>query len=143
MSATPAKPLPVPDERSRGYWEAAARHELAIAKCTHCGRLSMPPGIVCVGCLNPVPSFEFTPVSGKGTVRSWVIMRDTFLPGFRDDIPYLLVDIEIDEQKELRLIGRLVDGPDANIHLGDRVSTVFDDMAPGVSVPAFKLEVTS
>ena len=66
-------------------------------------------------------------------------MRDAFLPGFRADVPFVLVDVELDEEPELRIIGRLVDGPDAELHLGDRVSVVFDDLGPGVAVPAFEL----
>jgi len=114
---------------------------LAIARCTHCATFVHPPGMVCPSCLSTDPRFAFVPVSGRGTVRSWTVLRDSFLPGFRDDVPFVLVDVELEEQAELRLIGRLVDGPDAPLHIGDRVTTVFDDLGPGVSVPAFALAV--
>jgi len=140
VSETPPKPVPVPDEQSAGYWEAAAAHVLALARCAHCAILAHPPGPVCPGCLSTDPQLAFVPVSGRGTVRSWTVLRDSFLPGFADDIPLVLVDVELDEQAEIRLIGRLVDGPDAPLHLGARVVTVFDDLGPGVSVPAFALE---
>jgi hypothetical protein len=65
-------------------------------------------------------------------------VRQSFLPGF--DVPFVLVDVELDEQSELRLIGRLVDGLDAPLHLGDRVRVAFEDVAPGVAIPAFELE---
>ena len=67
-------------------------------------------------------------------------MRQSFLPGFDDDLPFVLVDVELDEQADLRMIGRLLDGPDVALHLGDRVVVAFEDLAPGVSVPAFALE---
>jgi uncharacterized OB-fold protein len=143
MSETPAKPLPVPDEQSAGYWSAAAQHVLALARCARCGRLTHPPGVACPHCLSTRPDFTFVPVDGRGTVRSWTVLRDSFLPGFAAEIPLVLVDVELDAQADLRLIGRLVDGPDAPLHLGDRVVTVFDDLADGVSVPAFALETTS
>jgi uncharacterized OB-fold protein len=104
-----------------------------------CGRLAHPPGVVCAGCLHPNPRFEFSPVDGTGAIRSWTVIRDSFLPGFDDVIPLVLVDVELDVQTGLRLIGRLVDGVDAELHLGDRVITVFDDLAPGIAVPAFAL----
>jgi hypothetical protein len=132
-------PIPVPDEHSAGYWSAAADHVLALARCIHCGHFAHPPGVVCTNCLHPEPGFEYAPVDGGGTVRSWTVIRDSFLPGFRDTVPFLLVDVELEVQPDLRLIGRLVDGPDADVHLGDRVLTVFDDLAPGVAVPAFVL----
>ncbi len=59
-------------------------------------------------------------------------MRQSFLPGFADDVPYVLVDVELDEQADLRMIGRLVDGPEVALHLGDRVVAAFEDIAPGV-----------
>jgi uncharacterized OB-fold protein len=136
-------PLPVPDEHSAGYWEAAARHVLALARCGRCGRLTHPPGVACPHCLSTTPDFTFVPVDGHGTVRSWTVMRDSFLPGFGDALPFVLVDVELDAQPDLRLVGRLVDGPEVELRLGDRVVTVFDDVADGVAVPAFAREPRS
>lgn len=140
MTDSPAKPLPVPDERSAGFWSAAAVHVLALARCTRCGKLTHPPDVACPHCLSTDPDFTFVPVDGRGTIRSWTVLRDSFLPGFAADIPLVLVDVELDAQADVRLIGRLVDGPEAPLHLGDRVVTVFDDLADGVAVPAFALE---
>lgn len=134
-----SKPLPVRDESSEGYWASTADHVLSISRCDHCGVYSHPPVVICGACLNTEPKFHWEPVSGQGRVRSWTIMRDAFLPAFKADIPWLLVDVELDEQNELRTIGRLVDGPDAPVKLNARVEIVFDDLAPGVSVPAFRL----
>ena len=137
------KPLPVPDERSAGYWDAAARHELALARCSRCSRLTHPPDVACPHCLSTDPAFAFAPVDGRGTVRSWTVVRDSFLPGFVAEVPFVLVDVELDVQRDLRLIGRLVDGPDAPLRVGDRVTTVFEDLADGVAVPAFALDRSS
>jgi uncharacterized protein len=81
------------------------------------------------------------PVSGRGTVRSWTVVRRSFLPGF--DVPYLLVDVELVEQANLRLIGRLLDGPDALLQVGNAVRVAFEDIASGIAVPAFSLEGSS
>lgn len=139
MSDVAAKPLPVPDAQSAGFWSAAADHVLALARCARCDQLTHPPDAVCPHCLSTDPGFTFIPVGGGGVIRSWTVVRDSFLPGFADDLPFVLVDVELDAQADLRLIGRLVDGPGAALHLGDRVVTVFDDLAPGVAVPAFAL----
>jgi hypothetical protein len=66
-------------------------------------------------------------------------VRQAFLPGFDDDLPFVLVDVELVEQTELRLIGRLLDGVDADLHLGDAVVAAFEDLVPGRAVPAFEL----
>ena len=139
---SPARPVPVPDESSAPYWDAAAAHVLAVARCSRCGSFSIPPDVVCPHCHHGDPGFVFEPVSGRGVVRSWTVVRQSFLPGFTDDVPFVLVDVELDEQADLRMIGRLLDGPDVALHAGDRVVAAFEDIAPGVAVPAFVLERT-
>ncbi len=140
MALTDApKPLPVPDPLSNGYWTAAARGVLALPRCAVCHRYAMPPAAVCPGCGSTDPRFTTEPVEGGGTVRSWTVVRDAFLPGFADDVPYLLVDVELDAQPDLRMIGRLVDGPDAPLQVGSRVAVTFDELAEGVMVPSFAL----
>jgi uncharacterized OB-fold protein len=139
---TGQRPVPVPDERSAPYWSAAAEHVLVIARCSRCAQLSHPPDIVCPRCQHPNPNFSFEPVSGEGSVRSWVVLRQSFLPGFDDLIPLVLVDVALSEQSDIRLIGRLLDGPDAPLTVGRRVRVAFEDLAPDVAVPAFTLEGT-
>jgi uncharacterized OB-fold protein len=139
LSAEATKPLPVPDEGSEGYWAAAARGVLALPRCGVCGRFALPPDVVCPECGSTDPRFTTEPVEGGGTVRSWTVVRDAFLPGFAGDVPYLLVDVELDAQPDLRMIGRLVDGAAAPVRVGDRVTVAFDALADGVMVPAFAL----
>jgi uncharacterized OB-fold protein len=133
------RPVPVPDERSQPYWDAAADHVLAVARCSVCGKFSIPPDVVCQHCHTTEPDFTFVPVSGRGVVRSWTVMHQSFVPGFDDLLPFVLVDVELEEQDDLRTIGRLVDGPDAPLAIGTPVVVAFEDLAPGVSVPAFEL----
>jgi uncharacterized OB-fold protein len=132
--------VPVADPLSAGYWAAAARHTLAIARCARCGSFAMPPGQGCPHCGSTDPGYSYAEVSGAGTVRSWTVIRQSFLPGF--DVPFLLVDVELAEQAELRMIGRLLDGPDAPVRVGAPVTVAFEDLEVDpsrVSVPAFRL----
>jgi uncharacterized OB-fold protein len=134
------RPLPVVDERSAPFWEAATEHVLMLARCGRCSRFSHPPDLVCPQCHHSDPQFTFQPVSGRGTVRSWVVVRQSFVPGFDADVPFVLVDVALDAADGVRLIGRLLDGPDALLSIGDTVHLAFEDLAPHVSVPAFELD---
>ncbi len=136
----PARPVPVPDDTSAPFWAAAAAHVLTVARCSRCRAFTIPVDVVCPRCHSTDPAFAFEPVSGRGSIRSWTVIHQSFLPGFDDDLPFVLVDVELDEQSELRMIGRLLDGPDVPLHLGDRVTAAFEDLAPGVAIPAFVLE---
>lgn len=132
-----SRPLPLPDELSAPYWAAAARGVLTVARCGQCGTLTMPPDVVCTACGSTDPGYSFTPVRGGGAVRSWTVVRQSFLPGF--DVPFMLVDVELDEQSDLRLIGRLLGGVDARVRIGARVRVAFENLTPEISVPAFEL----
>jgi uncharacterized OB-fold protein len=134
----PARLTPIPDERSAPYWDAASQHVLTVAQCSVCNALTHPPGSVCPHCGSTDPQFTFVPVSGRGVVRSWTVVRQSFLPGFQ--VPFLLVDVEIVEQADIRLIGRLLDAPEEALHIGRAVRVAFEDIASGVAVPAFQLE---
>lgn len=134
-----ARPVPVPDEVSAPYWAAAADRTLVIARCSRCQQLSHPPDVVCPRCHHDDPAFAFEAVSGRGAICSWVVLRQSFLPGFEGDLPIVLVDVALDEQDDVRLIGRLLDGVDAPMSIGDRVRVAFEDVDAGLAVPAFAL----
>ena len=134
-----ARPVPLPDESSAPYWAAAARHVLAVARCSRCGSFAIPPGQACPHCGSTDPEYVYQEVSGRGTVRSWTVIRQSFLPGFDADLPFMLVDVELAEQPELRMIGRLLDGPDAPVRVGAAVRAAFEDVSDAVSVLAFTM----
>lgn len=110
-----------------------------IARCSRCEALSHPPDSVCPHCTSTDPDFVFTDVSGRGTVRSWTTVRQSFLAGFDDLLPFVLVDVELEERAELRMIGRLLDGPTAPLRVGTPVVTAFERLSAALSVPAFRV----
>jgi len=136
------RPVPVPDASSALFWEATAAGRLALARCSRCHRFTHPPGPVCPHCRSTDPDFSFEAVPGSGTVASWTVLRQAFLPGFAQDVPLVLVDVLLDETHDVRLIGRLLDGVDAPLAIGDQVRLAFEHLADGISVPAFMLEPT-
>jgi uncharacterized protein len=139
MSTAVAKPIPVPDPTSEGFWRAAGSHVLAIQRCADCGWFAYPPGIVCANCLSARPSFRYEPVSGRGRIKTWTVVHRAFLPSFAADVPYVVAEVELEEQDGLRLVARLVDVEPGDVTLGAPVEVVFDDVADGIAVPHFAL----
>ncbi|SEP20002.1 Zn-ribbon domain-containing OB-fold protein [Trujillonella endophytica] len=138
------RPLPVPDPLSAPFWEAAARHVLTLSRCSDCGTLTHPPDVVCDACGSTDPRFTATPVDGRGAVRSWTVVRQSFLPGFADLVPFVLVDVQLVDpalagQPDVRLVGRLLDGVDAPLAAGAAVRVAFEQLSPDLAVPAFEL----
>ena len=134
-----SKPVPVADEVSEEFWKAAANHVLVIQRCDECGWFAYPPSLICRGCLSLRRPFHYEPVSGRGRVKTWTVVREAFLPSWRDEIPYPVAVVELDEQEGLYLTAQIVGaGPD-DMAIGAPVEAVFEDLADGVSVPHFRL----
>lgn len=136
-----ARPVPVPDALSAGYWKAAASHQLVLARCARCQRFSHPPAAVCGECGAFAHHLSYKAVSGSGVVRSWTIVRQALLPGFEKLVPYVLVDVEMDAQQGLRMTGRWLESVEDQPAPGDKVAVQFEDLAEGISVPAFRRPV--
>lgn len=138
MTAT-TRPLPIPDPSSEPFWRAAQQHQLVLAQCSQCGTVSHPPDPVCPHCHSSCPDYTYPAVASSGTIRSWTVMHQSFLPGFDDDLPFVLVDVELDGLPQVRLIGRLLDGPGVVLRSGLPVRVAFEDLSAEISVPAFVL----
>jgi uncharacterized OB-fold protein len=94
---------------------------------------------VCPRCLDPKASFRFEPVSGRGVIRTWTVMHTAFLPAFAPEVPWVIVQAELDEQDGLRYLAALVDGPTAGFGIGSPVEVVFEPLAGGLVLPQFRL----
>jgi uncharacterized protein len=128
------KPLPRIDEESRGYWEALQRHELYVQRCRDCGTHRAPPRAVCPSCLSS--AVEWVRASGRGTVYSFTVTHQNQAPGFRDELPYVLAIVELDEGP--RLMTNVVEcAPDA-VRIGLPVEVVYDDVTPEITLAKFR-----
>jgi uncharacterized OB-fold protein len=133
-----ARPTPVPDELSQPFWTGTAAGHLVLQRCDACRTFVHPPAPVCPACGDADAGLSFEPVAGRGAVRSWTVVRQPFLPGFDDLVPDVLVDVELDDAPDVRLIGRFVDGVDAlPLPLGSPVTVVYEVLADGSAIPAF------
>jgi uncharacterized protein len=128
------KPLPRIDEESRGWWEALARHELYFQRCRDCGTKRLYPRAVCTSCMSS--STEWVRASGRGRVYTFTVTHQNQASGFREELPYVLAVVELDEGP--RLMTNVVGcAPDA-VRIGMAVEVVFDDVTPEVTLPKFR-----
>ena len=131
---TSKKPLPRIDEESRGYWEALARHELYFQRCRACGTRRLPPRALCPSCLSAAT--EWVRASGRGTVYSFTVTYQNQAPGFREEVPYVLAVVRLDEGPQLmtNVVGC---APDA-VRIGMPVEVVFEDVTAEVTLAKFR-----
>ena len=128
------KPLPRIDEESKGYWEACQRHELYVQKCLACGELRHYPRALCPACLSD--ETQWVRSSGRGTLYTYTVTYQNQSPGFREDLPYVLAYVELEEG--VRLLTNIVGCDPNELQIGMAVEVSFEDVTAAVSLPKFK-----
>ena len=129
-----AKPLPRVDEESKGFWEACRRHELYIQRCGACGASRHYPRALCPSCLSS--DVDWVRCSGKGTVYTFTATHQNQAPGFRDELPYVMAYVELEEG--VRMLTNIVGCKPEDVRIGMAVEVVFEDVAPEHTLPKFK-----
>ncbi len=129
-----SRPAPIPDPESQPYWDAAAQGVLKLPKCRDCDRYVFPPRPVCPHCFGA--PLEWTALSGKGELYSFAVMRENYMKGFA--APYIIAQVELDEQPGLRITANLLDCSPGDARIGMRVVVAFEERAGGVVVPQFR-----
>jgi uncharacterized OB-fold protein len=137
VAATSNKPVPVPDELSRPFWEAAKERRLAIQRCGSCGYYNHPPRLFCDACLGQELRFEA--VSGRGTVYTFTVMHQRDVAGFEADAPFINIVVELAEQPKLLMVSNLPIAQRAKVSIGAPVEVDFEDRGDGVVVPQFRI----
>ena len=135
--ATPAgstpRPLPAIDDESRPYWEAARSHQLALQRCSACGRYVFYARALCPHCHRE--ALEWTSASGAGVVYSFTVVRRPPSEAFAAFTPYVVALIDLDEGPRLLSTLRIEDPALARV--GQRVTVTFEDL-DGVTLPVFE-----
>lgn len=129
-------PLPEPHVDYNAFWEGCRNHFLLIQQCADCGRFRHYPRPVCPACRSW--NARWQKVSGRGQVWSFTVVREPINPAVTDQAPYNIVEIELAEQRGLRLISNLVDCPVEDIYIGMPVEVVFEQVSPEITLPRFK-----
>ena len=128
------KPLPAISSLNQPFWDGLKQRILTLPCCYRCRKIWYPPAPFCPECWSR--EFSWQQLSGKGRVNSWVVFHQAYFSSFRDEIPYNVAEVELDEGP--RLLTNLVDIPNENITIGLRVAIVFDDVTDDVTLAKFR-----
>jgi uncharacterized OB-fold protein len=129
----PDYPLPDVDHPlTRPFWEGCRAGELRIQRDPATGLYHWPPKpAVFHGKL-----LEWVAVSGRGTVFSYVVAREPFLPALRHLLPLILVLVELEEGP--RLVGYMVGCTPADMRFGLPVRVRFKVLTDRVTLPVWE-----
>jgi uncharacterized OB-fold protein len=123
------KPQPRITPDNEPFYKALREGRLLLPYCLDCGKPHLPPGPVCPFCFGE--RVEWRQASGRGRISSWTVVHKAWFPAFAGDIPYNVVQVELDEGP--RLTANVLNISNENLKIGLPVEIVF-----GEAVPRFK-----
>jgi len=129
-----SKPLPRVTPLDRPFWENSRQSRLVVQHCEACGDAHFPPSPVCPSCLSAQQSWRAA--SGRGTLESWVDFHRAYWDGFKDELPYRVCLVRLDEGPILA--SNLVGGGAPKI--GAPVHVVFEKATDEIVLPKFALD---
>jgi uncharacterized OB-fold protein len=128
------KPLPHLDEENRWFFEACARHELYLQKCSSCGTVRFYPRALCPSCMSS--KTDYVRASGRGRVYTFTVTQQNQAPGFRDELPYVMAYVELDEGP--RILTNIINTPPGEVKIDLPVEVVFEDIDENLAIPKFQ-----
>ena len=131
-----ARPLPVPDEASQPWFDAAREGRLLLQRCNTCGAYRYPLWPRCNACWET--TWSWTDASGRGTLFSWGRIHRVYDPSMQDEVPYLIAIVELAEGPRLqtRLVG--TEPPAPPLRCDMNLELAFETFGGDVPVPVFR-----
>jgi len=117
------KPIPIPNGDTLPFWEACNRDELIYQLCDKCGYQQFYPRRVCKECGSG--TLKWVNASLKGKVYSFTIQHRAPTSAFREDVPYVIALIDLDDG--VRMMMNIKDCSPEDIYIGMPVSIIFEE----------------
>ena len=128
------KPIPVPSDESRPYWDGLHANKLMMPRCDACGHHWFPPSFLCSKC--NATKWTWTQVSGRGRIFSYVVYHRVYHPAFAGDVPYAVAVIELDEGP--RMYSNVIGMPPDQLSCDMKVEIVYEPITHEITLPKFK-----
>lgn len=133
--ATYMKPLPEPTPDTAPYWEGLRQGKLRLQACSDCGKVRHYPRPVCPYCHSM--AVKWVDAKGTGKVHSWTVAHHAFHPGFKGELPYTLVTVDLDEG--VRLQAQLRSADVTALKLGLPVKIAYEIATAELTLPVVVL----
>lgn len=124
------KPIPVPDELSKPFWDAINERRLVLQNCGKCSRLQYPPEETCREC-GSVDQLDWSEVNGRGHILEYLVTYDSRIKLKQADQPYNLALITLDDDPNINFLSNLPGTPVDEVPVGAPVEIFYEEVAPG------------
>jgi len=131
----PDYPLPgLDDGVVRPFWDGAREGKLVLQRDRETGAVHWPPK----------PKYwkggrlEYFAASGRGTIYTYVVGLEPFLPAFQHLLPHIMVVVQLAEGP--RIVGHMVRCTPEEMRFGMPVRVVFKRLTERVTLPVWEPE---
>ena len=125
------RPAPEPTIDSKPYWDGLKERRLLLQQCGNCGLVRHYPRPMCEACHSL--EVRWIESSRQGRLYAWTEVHHPFVPGFRDEIPYVMATVELEEG--VRLQCQMLDAEAGGLRLDLPVEIVFREVQDGLVLP--------
>ena len=125
--------LPTIDDGNRPFWDGCRAGVLVLQRCDECARLRYPISPVCPQCI--CSKATWVEVEPTGEVYSFGVFRHAYNDAWRDRVPYAVALVKLDAGPTL--ISNIVGVDPGDVHVGRRVTAVFERVTDEVTIPQF------
>lgn len=130
------KPLPQIDDSNRPYWQGLKERRVTFLTCTSCDRTRVYTFRKCAHCGSEQSTWK--ELSGTGEIWSLGRFHQVYFEGFRDEVPYTVVIVQLDDGP--RVYSNIVESDPATVRIGARVEPVFDPATDDVTLLKFRVQ---
>ena len=128
------KLVPSPTAETQPYWDGLREGRLRLQSCADCGKIRHYPRPVCDACWSM--NVKWVDAAGTATVHSWTITHYAFHPGFKGDLPYILLTEDLPEGVRMNAQARNIKALDLRVGLPLKVA--FDAVKDDLTLPVFE-----
>ena len=130
------RPLPRLDEPDTGeFWRRTKDGVLSYQQCDDCDTIVFYPRRHCTGCLGSNLSWRES--KGEGTLYTFSVVRQSYHPFFRTQVPYAIAWVDLDEGPRILTNITGVADPGAELEPGQRVAVEWEQHEE-LSIPLFR-----
>ena len=122
----PTRPLPNAKELdTQQFWAATKNKEFKYQQCENCHKVVFYPRRHCTGCTTG--KLAWKTASGKASVYTYSVVRQSYHPFFRNMVPYVVAWIDLEEGPRIlsNVIG--VDDPLNDVSIGQEVQLEWEE----------------
>ena len=129
-----ARLIPPMSPFTEPYWEAAAKGELLIQKCSACQHVQLPPRKHCENCGSA--DVAWVASSGNGVIYTFTVARRPPHPVFAEQVPLVVAVVELEEG--VKLMTNIIECDPDDVAIGMSVKVAFEPVDDSeVVLPVF------